>query len=303
VLVAVLPPAIYFALTGRAAAYVFWTVEFPLFLYPHNPAYLQKSVVKLLWFWAVLGFAAVVAFHPRIGRQIVRDPRLQLALMLGALSMLALTKNQATHYIFQGAGFLSICVVRVVQLWWQQLSNRRVWATALAGTMALMIAAAVYLYSYRGAAKQVTPGALTRLLHWNNYEAERRLQAAVQSQVPAGQHVLSINTGEWFYWITDRYPNVPFVNSAEQTTWWLHTHPDAVQQALADASVAMIEFDSETWMSNDSSPESPRLWAAPLAAVQQKVAADFCRLNVNAGGMVLWIRKTAGGCAVQMPTR
>lgn len=303
--IAIIPPALYFVFTGRGPAYVFWTVQFPLFIYPRNTTYLAKMFTKLLWFWALLAFAAVVASRPRIWRSVRNDSTMQLASLLGLFSLAALVKTQSPHYLYPGAGFLCLWLARILQLWWSNLQRRRVWASAIAATCAGALAASIYLYSYRpivGPNINFAPHVLSRFTGWQSYGAEGQLQLAVQGRVAPGLRVLALNSGSLLYFLADRYPNVPFVNTAEQTTWWIDGHKNELVQALGDPNLALVEFDARTWDPNDSSPDARQKWDPVLRLLEHSIARGFCRVTPEAApGVVLWVRKGSSECAGGLP--
>jgi hypothetical protein len=296
---AALPPAGYFWWTGRGAAYFQWCITFPLLHYPRTPVYLGKVTTKLLWLLGLALVSLLLSLRKSVWSMLRRDRGVQLALCMGLASLLALTKNQSSHYFFPGAAFLCLCMARVLVLFWQQSRSRRS-ALALGAVGAgcgFLICMGVYLYAYRpvtGRNVNYAPGILRRFRGWRDYSEEKPFVMVVQKFVGPGESLLAFRDGERFYWLGDRLPNIPVINTAEQTTWWVEHNPKSLAAALDDGKLALVEYNPGHVELDDADPNAIQHWRSALAELEAKLAKQFCPVMPSPiKSYVFWTRAQA----------
>jgi len=64
------------------------------------------------------------------------------------------------------------------------------------------------------------PSAFSRFVTFRNYEEDKAIRKFVHRNVASNDTVF-FNNGMYLYWITHRYPSVPFINTTMQTTHYL----------------------------------------------------------------------------------
>jgi len=103
-------PLIYFAATGRAKPYLFWTLLYPALYYPAHQVWLNKLLIKEAWFIVLLAAGIYASLQPKNRNRVYAEDLGSLSLCLGAFSLLALLKvkfNQAIICFRRQAFFVS----------------------------------------------------------------------------------------------------------------------------------------------------------------------------------------------------
>ncbi len=285
-----LAPYWYFAASGRGAEHVYWNFIYPLLYYPANTRYAIKLYTKLLWFpvFILLTIASYFMRPAHMRKSVRSDRKVLLILLLGLASLVSLLKTQSSHYVFPGAAFLSILMGRIFALHLSQLKSvSRTHLLAVAAGMTAVIAASAYLYR---------PNVYTRLFSVKDYGQEIALKRELQSRVPRGKHILGLGSPAFLYWISGRYPNIPVVNTAEQTTWWLRRNPSALERALDDPHLALVEWNPAAVLLDD--PDAlrfPQIREA-LDSAGRRIQREYVPTSVASDcGYALWARKLLPG--------
>jgi len=233
---ALLAPALYFALTGRLSQHLEWTYLFPLLQRPAGTFWMYKLSTKLLWFFALLLIAVALSLTPRKRREIYLNENTMLALLMGAFSLSALLKQQASHYVFPAAGFLSIYMAAVFDACRPKKQVFTPVLITIAILLAVMLPASVMLYN---------PRAIHRIARLADYAREKELADYIQRQTGEDDLALFFKKGTFLYWISHRYPAVPFVKLHVQETWLLKKQPELLSDALDNPRLTLVEFDPD----------------------------------------------------------
>ncbi len=287
--------AVYFWITGRLRPYVEWSFVFPLFQYPSHVEWLSKLYTKLLWVWLVVGAALVASFDRRIRRVLYQDEKLWLLLSLGICGLVSLLKTQASHYAFLGSAFLLMCAAVVLDRWADAtVSGPR--RAPLAFVAALLGACVVSGVLYR-------PGTFARLYQIKADDDVRMVRDRVQSLVRPDGHAIFFGQGTSLYWIADRYPNWPLLNTDVQTTYYIERHSTELLRALDDPSLELVEFNPDATTFDDVRFLDRPANRAFLRMMSCRLEAGFTRRDDLIPKLVLWIPKhegarsgTANGC-------
>ena len=276
-------PVAYFWATSRVEDYWKWTVYFPLFQYPSNTYYLNKLWTKLLWFWLLVLSALVLSLRSSLRHRVWADQRVTLVFCFGVLPLLSLVKTQASHYYFPGAAFLCIfaavvagrlTIVRVPH------PARRAGLVGAVCFVAALIGSGVLLYR---------PTLIGRLILPPSVDNEKDIAHFVDNHIPVGAYGLFFRSSTLLYWVGNRYPNAPFLNTDVQTTRLLLDHPDALLVTLRDPDLLMVEFD----------PDAPAVDDPYLLASRRDILGHFTcglqrafrRLPDSPPPYVFWARR------------
>ena len=280
-------PMIYFALTGRLSQHLEWTYSFPLLHRPVETLWLSKLVTKLLWFDVLVVAALAMSLRPGIRGQVYSRPGTVLALLMGLLSFAALFKQQASHYVFPGAVFLSVFVADVFCLVIPRDRIRSHLPTAVAILAALGVLACCSVWLYN-------PRAFQRLSSLRDYSDEHALSQWIRERVPDGKNALFFKKSTLLYWVSNRYPNIPFLKMDVQETYALKKAPDTLMRALSDPNLVLVECDPK-WMGIQdmnflSDPENRKLIDAFLSRLEE----SFALSDATISPYLLWSRKAKG---------
>lgn len=237
---ALILPILYFGLTGRLAQHLEWTYLFPFFDRPADTVWLSKLLTKLLWFDILVVVALAASLRRGVREQVFAHPGSVLALLMGLFSFAALFKQQASHYVFPGAVFFSIFIADVFQkmIPRDRLRSHPRATLAVVAALAVLAAGSAWLYS---------PRAFQRLTHLRNYTDEQALSQLIQKRVPADKNALFFKKSTLLYWISHRYPNIPFLKMDVQETYALKKAPGTLLRALKDPNLVLVECDPG-WM-------------------------------------------------------
>lgn len=285
-LLAVLLPALFFAASGRLGSHIEWTYTFPLLHRPASTVWLSKLFTKLLWFVLVILAASALMFRRRIRNRILPNRRLVLSLLMGLCALGALLKQQASHYVFPGAAMLSIPIAAIFAAAAPPDTGpirKHTLATGLALlVMSALLLASIFLYN---------PRSLRRFLSVKDYSDEKALADSLQSMVPPENTALFFRKNTLLYWLSHRYPNVPFVKTDVQETYFLAKQPDVLLAALEDPSLILVEYNPRSPGIQDTdflkSPENRALMSAFLETLE----SNFERGDNDLDPYVFWQRK------------
>ena len=272
--------AVYFWLSGRFQPYVEWTFTFPLLYYPAHVQWLSKLYTKLLWVWLVVAAAIAASFDRRIRLAIQADDKIQLLLVMGAVSLVSLLKTQSSHYAFPGAAFLLIGAAVVADQW-----LARCWKGSF---VAIVTFGAVALTSMLVSVALYRPAALLRLVTVRQFDDEERLATELRALVPPGAAAIFLEGGTKSYWFSGHYPVWPVLNTDVQTTYFVQHRAAKLLATLDAPGLQLVEFNPRT-----SEYDDERFFAAPesqlfLQTVQRRLESGFTRHDTRAG--VFWTR-------------
>ena len=235
-MLALVAPLVYFGLTGRLTPHVEWTYLFPLLERPAESVWLSKLFTKLLWFDVLVVAALAMSLRRGVRERVYSQPDSVLALLMGLLSLLALLKQQASHYVFPGAVFLSIFIADVFKesLPLERIRAHRRVLLAVLSALAVLVCGSAWLYNAR---------ALQRLIGLRSYSNEIAVTQFIQERVPAGRNAIFFKNSVLLYWLSHRYPNTPYLKMDVQETYALENAPDTLVRALSDPNLALVECD------------------------------------------------------------
>lgn len=279
-----LVPLVYFGLSGRLGPHLRWTYVFPLLHRPADTFWLPKLFTKLLWLPVLLVITVAVSLRPALRDRVYGSRANVLALLMGLAALAALLKQQASHYVFPGAAFLSIFTAAA---WCEVLPRgRRLPPAAAAAALVLGAALVASVALYR-------PAALRRFAGWKNFAAEEdAVAAAIREGVPPEKNALLFRKSTLLYWITHRYPNVPLLKTDVQETYYLRNHPGVLQEALRDPDLLLVEYDPAWPGFQDRT--FPRTGADRdlMRAFEDELEKHFAIADTSASPYVLWKRAT-----------
>lgn len=226
-------PLVVYAARGEAQPFFYWTYFFPAFHYPSDTLYFSKLLIKLAWFWIALVLGLLLLVHPRVRAPLVMCVYPTAALTLGMSALLALTKNQASHYVFPAAGFLCIFLGAVFGALAESIARYRYVMLFLSAIVAGLVAANALLYR---------PRALSRLFTIADYSEENRLSQRLQSLVPKDRTMLCLSH-PLPYWLARRPPAIPSFATHVQFAELFRRDPALLARALDNPKLLLVEFD------------------------------------------------------------
>ena len=279
---AVAVPACYFAATGQLRHHILWSFVFPLLHYPANTFWLRKLYTKLLWFFVLLLGVSLLFLTAPLRRGLFGNSRVVLVLWMGSVSLLSLFKNQASHYVFPGAAFLSFFMAQTLVCWWNLKAGRRAMPAWIPMAAAIPLVLSAWLYS---------PAAFARLIQLRDFSAEDRLAARLQSLALPGDRVLFLQDGMFHYWLANRYPNVPFMHTDVQITYLLFLQPELLTGALDDPRLKLVEFDPQHPEFDDPRFLSSEHHRHLIQRFSERLQERFTRIHDPSLPLSLWVRK------------
>jgi hypothetical protein len=232
-LAAVVAPAAYYGPRAEAKAYFFWSYVYPALHYPSDTVYAAKLWTKLGWFWAALAASVLTVGHPRVRSALRMTAYPAASLALGLSALFPLLKNQASHYVFPAAAFLSI----FMGIAWAALAAAYPRSRAVFYVLGLTAAflAAGSIWAYR-------PFAFRRLLTLRDYRDEAVLARHLQMLVPE-EHTMLCLSHPLPYWLAHRYPPVPATATHVHFAHLLESNRSLLTDALDDPLLSVVEFD------------------------------------------------------------
>ena len=279
--------ALYFYATNRLEAHLEWTYIYPFGGYPSHTLFLTKFLIKLSWFLLllILSFVVVVQRPYRVIFQ--QTPALWLALLLAIFACVPMLKTQASHYFFQAAVFFSIHLAFIVDQWLGQYEARYKqvpYKLMLLGCGVVSVLLLVSLLLYR-------PNAIARFVTIKNYQNEEQAGAFIREQAgPNGRVLLFDNAMSLYYW-SDRSPNVPFIFTEMQTTYYLESHPNTYGQALADTSLKFVLFGNRASLIDDSTALNKPSNVYALRQLQVGLQKNFVQVKNPHFPLTYWVRR------------
>jgi len=282
-------PAAFFWLTGRLEPHLEWSYLFPLLHYPASFDWAAKLLVKLSWVWLLSGLALGLSLRAAHRSRIYGDESVLLLAIFGVVGLIPLWKTQASHYAFPGAACLLILSVVILS----RIGAPRSMSTPALGYrwgIAALIAMVVSGAAYR-------PDAVRRLVSVNAFREEAAIRSAIAQLVPAGQPAIFLGGGTRFYWLGDRLPNWPLLNTEVQSSYQFRTSANELMAALDDPALKVVEFDPDAPRFDDvrlaESEEGHRL----VRGVTCRLHARFDRRDDVLPWTVFWLRKTSSSAA------
>lgn len=284
-LAALLVPVLYFSVFGSLREYLLWTYFFPLFKFASSTEWFYKMYTKLPWFFMLLFFIFFISLRKEIRSKIYRNSSLILLLCLGIFPLVLLFKLQAPHYLFPGAGFLSIFIAVVIGHI-TETRQRRIFV--IMGSLALlsMLMMSVLLHS----PKRLD---LSNLLRLRDYSREKEISSIINKYVPRGENAIFFRDSAFLYWITRRYPNIPFLWFDNFATYAMKKSPELLLDALSDPRLALVEFNPESlglydmkeiFLKNTDNQ-------VILEEFYGKLRTHFTALEIDLSPYRFWIRK------------
>jgi hypothetical protein len=278
-----LPPLLacaYFADTGRFHEHVFWTYTFPLFYYPANTLFLSKLYTKLIWFFAALIVASVYSVRGRAAAGFWKDPAMQLAAWMGGVSLCALLKTQASHYVYPAAAVLALLIAKVAACMVEQTKLRKTAPIAVAFVLAVSaLFGSAYIYR---------PSVFARFFGLRSFSEESDLKRCLTNWAGKERTVLAFRDSALVYWLSGTYPVIPVVNTNVQTTWWITKHPTALADAIDDSGPNFIEFCPRRPAYDDPDGLRNPLVKTALAAFETEVIRNYDRALSCSTGYCFW---------------
>jgi hypothetical protein len=210
------------------------------------------------------------------------DRRLSLLLWMGASSLAALLKTQASHYAFPAAVCLLTFAAIVFAAWSHPIHAGPRFVGALAIVVVLIVLSGL---AYR-------PAALVRLTRLQSFEDEAAA-AVIAANSPRDGTAIFLDRSTWLYWLTGRAPAWPVVNTDVQTTYLVGRDPAPMLAALDDPRLQLVVYDPST-----SPFEDPHFLDGPaqrhlLSALTCRLAQQFDRHDAVAPSLVAWTRRAA----------
>lgn len=283
---ALMPPAVYFALTDRWQPYVEWSYAFPLFNYPPHVEWLPKLLVKMGWVWLLIAASFALSLQASMRRLVFGDRHVRLLGLAGITALLPLLKTQASHYAFPGAAFLLLCCVIV----WHRLAEKDAIAARAPGRVRLAAAGLALLCVVSGVLYR--PSAAARLWTVRSFAEERTVADAINRLADGDERVIFLTSGTRLYWLSRRLPNWPVVNTDVQTTYLVQRGAGALLQALDDSRLVLVEYDPGAPLDDTRFRDTPDARAF-LDSFAERLDRSFDRRADILPPLVLWTRKPA----------
>ena len=278
-------PMVYFGMTDRLFDHIQWTYFFPLLRRPADIFYLGKLLAKLSWFIVLFGAALIASLRADIRWRVYAGPTNRLALAMGLASFLALLKQQASHYAFPGVAFCSIFIGGVLAGMYLDANFRqrlRTLTFAMLGIGALAVAS-ILIYN---------PNALNRLTTFRNFRYETESARFIRDRVGPNQHALFFKHSTLLYWLSHRYPNIPFIKLDVQETYALGGRPGLLEKALQDPSLKLVEYDSEWPGIQDRDFGSDPVSRNILHTFHGQLVKDFEEVHPGLPPYTFWMRRS-----------
>lgn len=281
---AFLLPLAYFFLTSRIADYLKWTFYFPVLRFPSDTEWLYKIYTKLLWFPILMALTFLFSLRPKIKKIIYSDPVNILLIFIGIFSLLPLFKSQASHYLFPGAAFLSIYVSKV---WFAAGKHFKIM-----GNKAFVLSIVIFVISTMAvSATLYNPLALKRLITFRDYSGEKKLKVVLQEYVAEGKKVIFFSDSMYLYWISERYPNIPFVHFDVQAEYGLRESPHLLLDALRDPNLVLVEFNPKFIQKEGESYFRKGGNERLIRNFYQELQKYFIEKDIDELDYVFWVRR------------
>ncbi|UFH53017.1 glycosyltransferase family 39 protein [Spirosoma sp. KNUC1025] len=278
--------ALYFYTTNRLNEHLEWTYIYPFGGYPSHTLFLVKFLIKLGWLLVLLLISFVLVWQRPYRNLYQQTPALWLALILAGFASIAMLKTQASHYFFPAAVFLSLHLGFLADRWLlhrypqQQVAARRL----LLGGAVLGSLTIISLLLYR-------PKEIKRLFSVTDYAWEGELGGFIRQVAGPTGKVLLVDNAMSLYLLSDREPNVPFINTEMQTTHYIKSHPNTYGQALADTNLKMVIFGNRSSVIDDSTTINQPANAYALRQLRTGLSKHFVSVKDPRFGLTYWVRK------------
>lgn len=281
---ALVVPMVYFGMTDRLFDHIQWTYFFPLLRRPADLFYLGKLLAKLGWFIILFGTALAVSLRADIRWRVYAGPTNQLALAMGLASFLALLKQQASHYAFPGVAFCSLFIAGVFAGIYLDEGFRLRFRTMAVTMLGVGVLAVVSILLYN-------PNALRRLTTFRTFPYETESARFIRDRVGPNDHALFFKHSTLLYWLSHRYPTIPFLKLDVQETYALGGRPGLLEKALKDPSLKLVEYDSEWPGIQDRDFGSDSVSRGILHTFHGNLVSDFVELKPGLPPYTFWTRR------------
>ena len=112
------------------------------------------------------------------------------------------------------------------------------------------------------------------------------LRTELQALVRPGERAIFFD--ERLYWISERYPNWPVLNTDVQTTYFVERHSADLLLALDDPRLTLVEFDPGVSTFADPDFLNRLTSRSFLRAFQCRLEARFTRHDQLIRSLILW---------------
>jgi len=285
-------PCLLFFRHGDLRTYLYWTYYFPFFGYQTFTFWASKLYTRLSWFFVLFISALGLSFTKGVRNRLYSDDGCVFILFMGVFPLVLLFKSQAPHYLFPAAGFLSIFIA-IVFIFALNKTERSSPFGALAMSLVLIgsgMAMGIYLFLSGKISKIKGLSAL------RDYSYEQHISAAIDPLIPDGGHALFFRDSASLYWISHRYPNVPFLWFDDWATLRLKQDPDALLKALSDPALQLVEFNPAAPGDTDvqdfflrNHPDNRRI----LETFELALRTRFTPSTIHIPPYMFWVRKRA----------
>jgi len=136
--------------------------------------------------------------------------------------------------LFPGATFLSIYMSIVFN---RAVSFKKLKAAPviyLLCSVSALCVISVYFYDN---------SAFKRVATVTDFSHEAGLRSSIQRLVPKNKNAIFFGNAAYLYWLSGRYPNIPFVFFDVQATHAFKKNPDILLDALRDPDCRLVEFN------------------------------------------------------------
>ena len=282
---ALVVPLIYFGATDRLFEHIQWTYFFPLLRRPADTYYLGKLLAKLGWFFVLFGAAFIMSLRADIRWRFYAGPSNRLALVMGLASFIALFKQQASHYAFPGVAFCSIFMAGVLHGLYLDADFRQRFRTLLLLLIGMTALASLSVLLYK-------PNAIQRLTTFRNFPYETAMARFIRERVGPKDSALFFKHSTLLYWLSHRYPNIPFLKLDVQETYALGGRPGLLEKALEDPSLKLVEYDSEWPGIQDRDFGSDPVSRGILHTFHGQLVKDFEEVHPGLPPYTFWMRRS-----------
>ena len=228
-LVPILLSLLYFYKQGIMQEHIYWSYIYPFRSYPSHTLYLVKLFQKASWYFVLI---LISLWYLVINFRFIKNKNnIMLAFFIGCCSCIALLKTQASHYLFPSSAFFVIFIASIYAVYIKNVNmgGKKIQYFALISVF-LVLLSIVFL----------RPDALARFSKLNDYAYEKTIKSGFDKYVGPSKKALILDNAMFFYFLSYKYPNVPFMHTEMQVTDYLKNHPDVFKKSLADSSLSMV---------------------------------------------------------------
>jgi len=275
-------PVLVFSFRHQLNDFLLWSFEFPILHYPANLYDLNKIWTKLLWVVALFMGTMIVVKVRWNSLKHAFSYETKLLLFMGLASLLALFKLQAPHYFFCAASFLFIWTALIWEEVFSATAKKAKTVSLVLISLALLCMTSILTYK---------PAALARLFYQRDFSREDSVGQLIQKHVREGHCVIALQGGMLLYWLSHRYPNIPFITTHVQTIYGLSKSPALLKSAMADPRLSLVLFDPTQKVYDDPDFYKNEEIRSVLDQFYQNLVTNFTRIDSAEHQLVLWIKK------------